>query len=168
MSVAQLARAAEPYSARRGFKSRHSPVSPSVSRTVEHTAPRLRGLWILASILKMRLFPRPLMRPAPGQKKLPKFCEYFIDIAPIVVYTLFTTKGVVMNAREERGLVIAATQKLTQKGKVWLVPSQSGKGKYTVCPDPENPYCSCPDHEDHGGKCKHLYAVERLCIEIDF
>ena len=67
-----------------------------------------------------------------------------------------------MNAREERGLVIAATQKLTQKGNVWLVPSQSGKGKYTVCPDPENPYCSCPDHEDHGGKCKHLYAVETV------
>jgi len=65
-----------------------------------------------------------------------------------------------MNAREERGLVIAATQKLTQKGKVWLVPSQSGRGKYTVCPDPENPFCSCPDHEDTGGKCKHIHAVE--------
>ena len=65
-----------------------------------------------------------------------------------------------MNAREERGLVIAATQKLTQKGPVWLVPSQSGKGKYTVCPDPTNPFCSCPDHEDTGGKCKHIYAVE--------
>ena len=65
-----------------------------------------------------------------------------------------------MNAREERGLVIAATQKLTNKGKVWLVPSQSGHGKYTVCPDPENPFCSCPDHEETGGKCKHLYAVE--------
>ena len=32
-----------------------------------------------------------------------------------------------MNAREERGLVIAATKKLVQKGKVWLVPSH-------VCP----------------------------------
>ena len=64
-----------------------------------------------------------------------------------------------MNARQERGLVIAATQKLVQKGKVWLVPSQSGKGKYTVCPDPESPYCSCPDHEETGGLCKHLYAV---------
>lgn len=65
-----------------------------------------------------------------------------------------------MNAREERGLVIAATNKLIQKGQVWLVPSQSGKGKYTVSPDAASPYCSCPDHEDHGGKCKHLYAVE--------
>jgi len=66
-----------------------------------------------------------------------------------------------MNPRQQRGLVIAATQKLTQKGKVWLVPSQKGNGKkYTVCPDPEAPYCSCPDHEETGGKCKHLYAVE--------
>lgn len=65
-----------------------------------------------------------------------------------------------MNAREERGLVIAATQRLVQKGKVWLVPSQSGRGKYTVCPDPERPFCSCPDHEETGGLCKHLYAVE--------
>jgi len=65
-----------------------------------------------------------------------------------------------MTTREERGLVIAATQKLTRKGKVWLVPSQSGRGRYTVCPDSENLFCSCPDHEETGGKCKHLYAVE--------
>jgi transposase len=64
-----------------------------------------------------------------------------------------------MNAREQRGLVIAATAKLTQKGKVWLVPSQSGRGKYTVCPDEETPYCSCPDHEETGLPCKHVYAV---------
>jgi transposase len=65
-----------------------------------------------------------------------------------------------MNPREERGLVIAATQKLTQKGKVWVVPSQNGRGKYTVCPDPGNLFCSCPDHEETGGKCKHIFAVE--------
>ena len=65
-----------------------------------------------------------------------------------------------MEPREQRGLIIAATQKLIQKGKVWLVPSQSGRGKYTVCPDRETPFCSCPDHEATGGMCKHLYAVE--------
>jgi transposase len=66
-----------------------------------------------------------------------------------------------MDPRQQRGLVIAATQKLTQKGKVWIVPSQTGNGKkYTVCPDPDSPFCSCPDHEETGGKCKHLYAVE--------
>jgi hypothetical protein len=30
-----------------------------------------------------------------------------------------------INEREQRGLVIAATAKLTKKGNVWLVPSSS-------------------------------------------
>src|SRR4051812_3599419 len=64
-----------------------------------------------------------------------------------------------MDARQQRGLVIAATCKLTQKGKVWLVPSQNGKGRYTVCPDHDEPYCSCPDHEETGVACKHIFAV---------
>jgi transposase len=64
-----------------------------------------------------------------------------------------------MTPREERGLIIAGTQKLTQKGKVWLVPSQNGSGKYTVCPDHDTPYCSCPDHEETGLPCKHVFAV---------
>jgi transposase len=66
-----------------------------------------------------------------------------------------------MDPREQRGLVIAATQRLVQRGKVWLVPSQGGGGKkYTVHLDPTTPFCSCPDHEDTGGKCKHMFAVE--------
>jgi transposase len=62
--------------------------------------------------------------------------------------------------RQLRGLEIAATAKLQRKGTAWLVPSQSGKGRYTVIPDAESPHCSCPDHEDGGHKCKHLFAVE--------
>lgn len=65
-----------------------------------------------------------------------------------------------MDAREQRGLQIAAFCQLQKKGGVWLVPSQSGKGKYTVCADPDNPHCTCPDHETRGGKCKHIFAVE--------
>jgi transposase/predicted nucleic acid-binding Zn finger protein len=57
-------------------------------------------------------------------------------------------------------MVIAATQKLTQKGKVWIVPSSTGRGKYTVHPDDETPFCSCPDFEETGCRCKHLFAVE--------
>jgi hypothetical protein len=57
-------------------------------------------------------------------------------------------------------LAIAATQKLTQKGKVWLVPSASGNGKkYTVLPESQSPFCSCPDFEETGQRCKHIYAV---------
>jgi transposase len=65
-----------------------------------------------------------------------------------------------MTPREERGILIAATKKLTQKGSVWIVPSQSGSAKYTVSPDPTCPYCSCPDHAETGERCKHLFAVE--------
>jgi transposase len=62
--------------------------------------------------------------------------------------------------RERRGQQIATTCTLTKKGKIWLVPSQSGHGRYTVSPDPETPHCTCPDHETRGLKCKHIVAVE--------
>lgn len=63
-----------------------------------------------------------------------------------------------MNAREERGLVIAAVCKLNNTGDGWLVPSQSaGDTIYRV--DPVKQTCTCPDHEN-GHKCKHIYAVE--------
>src|SRR5439155_16400899 len=31
---------------------------------------------------------------------------------------------------------------------------------YTVCPDADGPLCSCPDHEETGQPCKHIYAVQ--------
>ena len=65
-----------------------------------------------------------------------------------------------LEARQQRGLEIAATAKISRKGGAWLVPSQSGKGRYTVCLDPAGPHCSCPDHEEGGFKCKHIFAVE--------
>ncbi len=64
-----------------------------------------------------------------------------------------------MCEREQRGTLIAAVCKIIQKGAVWLVPSQSGNGKYTVSPDEQSPYCSCPDHETRGVTCKHIFAV---------
>jgi transposase len=64
-----------------------------------------------------------------------------------------------MNAREERGLVIAALCKLNKTGDGWLVPSQTGAERiYRV--NVEAQTCSCPDHLEAGFKCKHLYAVE--------
>jgi transposase len=63
-----------------------------------------------------------------------------------------------MDARQQRGLEIAAIAKITKKKGEWSVPSQSGKGRYTV--DATNSHCNCPDHETRGVKCKHLYAVE--------
>jgi uncharacterized Zn finger protein len=62
--------------------------------------------------------------------------------------------------RQQKGLEIAAMSKIAKKGGAWLVPSQSGKGRYTVRLDPAEPSCSCPDHEGGGFKCKHIFAVE--------
>lgn len=64
-----------------------------------------------------------------------------------------------MGAREQRGLVIAATQKVETNGCMWFVPSQSGKGRYGVVLG-DKPTCSCPDNQDAGFKCKHIFAAE--------
>jgi transposase len=63
-----------------------------------------------------------------------------------------------MNAREERGLVIAAICKLRKTEDSWLVPSQSGERIYQVNVQAQT--CTCPDHQDSGFKCKHIYAAE--------
>jgi hypothetical protein len=61
----------------------------------------------------------------------------------------------ITDARQQRGLEIAATSNLVRKGSDWLVPSQSGKGRYTVSSPAAEPHCTCPDHETRGIKCKH-------------
>lgn len=64
-------------------------------------------------------------------------------------------------AREQRGLEIAATKKLRQKGPLWLVPSATGNGTYVVDASVYGPAtCTCPDFELHQTACKHVYAVE--------
>jgi hypothetical protein len=62
------------------------------------------------------------------------------------------------NPRQLKGQQIADRCRITNQNGLWLVPSQSGKGKYTV--RPEVGYCSCPDYEHTQSKCKHLFAVE--------
>src|SRR5215831_6419876 len=66
----------------------------------------------------------------------------------------------VLSPRELRGLQIAAMARLVRRGVVWIVPSQSGGAPYEVSPDPNEPHCTCHDHEINGVKCKHIYAVE--------
>lgn len=65
-----------------------------------------------------------------------------------------------MDARQERGLVIAATSKIEQNKLGWKVPSQSGNGSYIVNLDHGEPFCSCPDFEARHLPCKHIHAVE--------
>jgi transposase len=64
------------------------------------------------------------------------------------------------NPRQQRGLVIAATCKLTKKERCWLVPSQTGQGQYYVHINKAEPTCTCPDHQEMGHKCKHIFAAE--------
>lgn len=65
-----------------------------------------------------------------------------------------------MNRREEKGRDIASRAKLKRDGELWLVPSQTGEGTYTVDPRPESLSCTCPDYAKHQIKCKHIHAVE--------
>ncbi len=66
-----------------------------------------------------------------------------------------------MDARQQRGLEIATTKKLKQKGQLWLVPSATGTGTYVVDPTVYGvATCTCPDYELHQAACKHVYAVE--------
>src|SRR3989442_7773039 len=63
------------------------------------------------------------------------------------------------DAREQRGLVIAALCKIDRKDGVWFVPSQSAQDrKYQVRLD-GNGSCTCPDCEA-GFVCKHIRAVK--------
>ncbi len=65
-----------------------------------------------------------------------------------------------MDARKERGRMIAEACKLKRMGREWFVPSQSGSGKYVVCLEGERPRCSCPDFELREMPCKHIYAAQ--------
>jgi transposase len=66
-----------------------------------------------------------------------------------------------MDARQQRGLVIAATTAIARKGEgEWLVPSQSLNGEYRVRKGPDGFQCNCPDFELRGQTCKHGFAVE--------
>jgi hypothetical protein len=65
-----------------------------------------------------------------------------------------------MEAREERGLMIAATSRIEKMLLGYKVPSQSGNGTYIVNLDHGTPFCTCPDFEARQQKCKHIYAVE--------
>lgn len=65
-----------------------------------------------------------------------------------------------MDLREQKGREIAQSLKLTPKGNLWIVPSQSGDDPYTVDLTGDVPRCTCPDHTLRQRKCKHIYAVE--------
>jgi transposase len=64
-----------------------------------------------------------------------------------------------MDAREQKGLEIAARLPIHEIGGVWRVPSQSGGGIYSVRLVGDSLTCSCPDFETRQLPCKHVFAV---------
>jgi transposase len=66
----------------------------------------------------------------------------------------------VVDLRQLKALQIAACSRITFDGKTWLVPSQSGNGKYHVLLSKDGDGCECEDFQLHRVPCKHLLAVQ--------
>lgn len=65
-----------------------------------------------------------------------------------------------MNSRQNKGLAIAATYKITRVDNLWIVPSQTSAKKYAVDLENDPPTCTCPDYETHRRECKHILAAQ--------
>ncbi len=64
-----------------------------------------------------------------------------------------------MEAREQRGIILAATKSIRKQGGRWVVPSQTGQGVYSVFITNTEHVCTCPDYETRRQDCKHIYAA---------
>jgi hypothetical protein len=65
-----------------------------------------------------------------------------------------------MDAREQRGLIIAATCRLHRNDDgTWLVPSQTNRTTVGYVVNLEAKTCTCPDHVEGGFTCKHYFAA---------
>jgi transposase len=64
-----------------------------------------------------------------------------------------------MDMRELKGLEIAARSRIGYKDGVWIVPSQSGNGRYRVLLAARGDSCECEDHQLTAKPCKHIYAA---------
>ena len=62
--------------------------------------------------------------------------------------------------RRQKGLEIAKTGKVKYDNGKWKVPSQSINRNYDVILKLEKSVCNCPDYQERGLRCKHIFAVE--------
>ncbi len=61
-----------------------------------------------------------------------------------------------LSERKKAIAIATHTQLVRKPNNTWIVPSQSGAKTYTVNPDPESPFCDCPDFEFRRARCKHV------------
>jgi transposase len=65
-----------------------------------------------------------------------------------------------MTPREERGLIIAATSRLSRNADgTWRVPSQTNREAVYYTVNIETKACTCPDCKEGGFVCKHYFAA---------
>ena len=71
-----------------------------------------------------------------------------------------------MDVREERGKAIAADGRIKQNSTgLWLVPSQSGRGQYSVnLENVDQPTCTCLDYQERQQNCKHIFATAYFIV----
>jgi transposase len=65
-----------------------------------------------------------------------------------------------VDAREFKGLELAAKANIRWTGAFWLVPSLTSRGVYRVNADATE--CSCEDFELTGRPCKHIHATNHV------
>ncbi|MFN8585621.1 MAG: IS5 family transposase [Dehalococcoidia bacterium] len=72
----------------------------------------------------------------------------------------FDAEVISANPRAVRGLELAVgmVNRIRSSGDHWVVPSESGEGRYRVYPDEER--CTCADYDLRQVRCKHQWAVE--------
>jgi len=68
-----------------------------------------------------------------------------------------------MDARQLKGLEIAARMRIVFQDGAWIVPSQSGNGSYKVVLKPDGNTCTCPHFELTAKDCKHVLAALFVC-----
>lgn len=67
-----------------------------------------------------------------------------------------------MTVREQKAVEIADKFRIVETAGKWMVPSQSGKGKYAVRVVGHSSDCTCPDFELRREACKHMLAVRHV------
>jgi hypothetical protein len=83
----------------------------------------------------------------------PQRCKLDSSVAP-------TLRGLRLGMSAEEIKAKHSDLEIKCNGELWIGPSQSGRGTYTVAFHPEGPSCTCPDYAKHQVQCKHIHAVE--------